>query len=59
MAADWYRERSQRATERFMDEINRLIARIADNPAQFPDYEFGTRRAFLHRFPYFVGFPWG
>jgi plasmid stabilization system protein ParE len=55
-AIDWYRQRSPRAAQRFLDEIDRLVNRIADHPTQFPSYEAGTRRAFLRRFPYFLVF---
>jgi plasmid stabilization system protein ParE len=56
LAIEWYRERSPRAAPRFLDELDRIIERVLQNTAQFPEYEFGTRRAFFHRFPYFVVF---
>ena len=56
LATEWYRQRSPRAAQRFLDEIDRLIQRVAEHPAQFPRYEAGTRRAFLRRFPYFIVF---
>ena len=37
-------------------QLDRLIARIAQNSEQFPMFEFATRRAVLHKFPYFVVF---
>jgi plasmid stabilization system protein ParE len=55
-AIDWYRERSQRAAERFLDEVDHTVRRIEEQPAQFPRYELETRRAFLRRFPYFIVF---
>jgi plasmid stabilization system protein ParE len=36
-ATAWYAERSVRAAIRFMDELDRLIERIAVSPDLFPD----------------------
>jgi plasmid stabilization system protein ParE len=44
-AAGWYAQRSRRAAERFLDEIDRAVDRISQNPEQFPFYIAGTRRA--------------
>jgi len=40
----------------FLDELDRIIERIGDQPSQFPLHEFGTRRCTLRRFPYIVVF---
>ena len=53
---EWYRRRSPRAAAMFLDELDHAIERIGDRPGQFPEYDFGTRRAVLQRFPYLVVF---
>jgi len=55
-ATEWYRRRSLRAAEMFLDEIDRAIERIGGHPGQFPEYAFGTRRIVLRRFPYLLVF---
>jgi plasmid stabilization system protein ParE len=55
-ASLWYRQRSQRAAEMFLDELDRAIERISNHPEQFSVNEFGTRRILLRRFPYVVVF---
>jgi plasmid stabilization system protein ParE len=55
-AAEWYAKRSQRAAELFLDEIDRIIARLTQHAGQFPVFESGTRRAVLRRFPFSVVF---
>src|SRR5579862_3850879 len=40
---EWYRERSERAAWRFLDEISRSIDRISEHPAQFARYESFNR----------------
>ncbi|HEY1183221.1 MAG TPA: type II toxin-antitoxin system RelE/ParE family toxin [Bryobacteraceae bacterium] len=55
-ATEWYRQRSVRAAEMFLDEIDRAIERIGGHSGEFPEYAFGTRRMVLQRFPYLVVF---
>ena len=55
-ATDWYLARSHRAAISFLDEFDRLVERIAGSPENFPAFDFGTRRAQLRRFPYFLVF---
>ena len=55
-AIEWYGERSERAARRFLGAIDQSVSRIVEHPSQSPNYEFGTRRAVLHRFPYFIVF---
>ena len=55
-AIEWYRRRSVRAAEMFVDELDRAIERIGDHPRQFPEYAFGARRMLLRRFPYLIIF---
>ncbi len=53
-ATDWYRENSERAAENFIGEVDRAIARIAQNPSMWADYLHGTRRYLLRHFPYVI-----
>lgn len=55
-AIEWYGQRSGRAAEMFLDDLDGAIERIGKNPEQFPLHEFGTRRITLRRFPYLVIF---
>ena len=55
-ATEWYRRRSVRAAEMFLDELDRAVEQIGDHPGQFPEYAFGTRRMVLQRFPYLLVF---
>jgi plasmid stabilization system protein ParE len=41
---------------RFDAAVDRLLARIASAPQQFPEIEPGCRRALVHGFPYGVFF---
>ena len=50
----WYRERSYRAAEAFIDELTKTIATIAEAPQRWPIFEGGCRRMALRRFPYLV-----
>src|SRR5258708_2952523 len=53
---DWYRARSLRAAEMFLDELDHAIEQIGHHPQQFPVNEFGTRRILFRRFPYILVF---
>jgi plasmid stabilization system protein ParE len=55
-AFEWYRQRSERAAARFLDELEGAIEQISSSPNRLPIFEFGTRRMLLRRFPYFVVF---
>jgi toxin ParE1/3/4 len=55
-AVTWYRVRSERAAQRYLDELSHAIERISNGPGQFPLYTFGTRLAPLMRFPYLIVF---
>ena len=55
-ATAWYRQRSSRAAEMFLDELDCAIERIGQHTEQYSSYEFGTRRIVLRRFPYLVVF---
>ena len=51
-ARDWYAANSARAAERFVDELEALTLRLADNPGRFPVIDGEVRRAGFTRFPY-------
>jgi plasmid stabilization system protein ParE len=53
-AANWYRERSPRAGEAFLFEIDHAVDRIAEAPEAWPPYLYGTHRFLLRRFPFSV-----
>lgn len=53
-ATDWYAQRSNRAAEMFLDELDAAIEQIAQNPRQYALSEFGTRRMPLRRFPFLI-----
>ena len=53
-AVAWYRERSVRAAEAFVSEIEKAIEGISQAPRRWPPFEGGCRRFPLLRFPYLV-----
>jgi plasmid stabilization system protein ParE len=55
-AAAWYAERSLRAANRFLDELDRLIDFIAVSPGRFQAFDGDLRRAVFRRFPFYVVF---
>jgi toxin ParE1/3/4 len=55
-AVEWYGQRSRRAAERFVDELDAAMDRIARNPAQYPSFDSRTRRMVLRRFPFVIIF---
>jgi plasmid stabilization system protein ParE len=55
-AMAWYGKRSSRAAEAFLDEFDSAVTRISEHPERYHLYEFKTRRAILHRFPYLIVF---
>jgi plasmid stabilization system protein ParE len=40
----------------FLDELDRAIDRIGQNPEQYPLHDFGMRRMALRRFPFVIVF---
>jgi plasmid stabilization system protein ParE len=54
VAARWYRERSLRASARFVDEVNQTIDKIFGAPHRWPRGSNGTRKAKLPCFPFIV-----
>jgi plasmid stabilization system protein ParE len=55
-AANWYRERSPPAADRFEQEVERVLEFIALNPEMYPPYDALHRFAVLRRFPYVLVF---
>jgi plasmid stabilization system protein ParE len=55
-AANWYRERSPEAADRFEAEVERVLEFIALNPEMYPPYDAVHRFATLRRFPYSLVF---
>jgi plasmid stabilization system protein ParE len=55
-ALDWYARRSRRAAGMFLDELDRAMDQIGQNPEQHPRHDFGTRRFVLRRFPFVIVF---
>lgn len=52
----WYESRRAGLGREFARAVDRLVARMADNPVAFPCVHGETRRAVLSRFPYAVYF---
>lgn len=55
-AANWYEEQQPELGNEFLDELDHLLTRMAENPMQFPEVESGVRRGLLRRFPFGVYF---
>ncbi len=53
-AVDWYSDRSVRAAEAFLRELDQGMRLIAQSPAVWPTFEAGTRRYVLPRYPYSI-----
>lgn len=50
----WYAQRSLKAAEAFLVEVDEALAQIARSPETWPRYRRGTRRFVLRRFPFSV-----
>lgn len=55
-AGDWYEQERPGLGLEFLAEIERLLARIAEAPNQFPVIHRDVRKAVARRFPYSVYF---
>ena len=55
-AFDWYASRSPVVAARFIAAVDTAIARLGDNPLQFPSVLRDVRRVRLHLFPYALFF---
>ena len=53
-AARWYAERSPRAALAFSEEIDAAETAISRLPDAYPQFDHGTRRYLLRRFPFSV-----
>lgn len=53
-AVIWYRERSLRAAEALVNEIEHALRAISETPQRWSVFEAGTRRMSLRRFPYSI-----
>ncbi len=50
-ALDWYDAHAPHVVPQFRNTLRAILARIAENPKQFPPEYRQTRRALLRRFP--------
>lgn len=50
----WYLQRSVRAAEAFVDELERGVAAIQEAPHRWPVFEGTFRRFLLRRFPFYI-----
>jgi plasmid stabilization system protein ParE len=50
----WYAQRSPTAALRFLNELDRAIEEVSQNPLRWPTHLHGTRRYRLRRFPYLL-----
>jgi len=55
-AFEWYFERSPKAAEAFLAEVEASLAKIVSFPQLQPPYTRNTRKRVLERFPYSVIF---
>lgn len=53
-AVAWYAERSMRAAERFVGEMETALAAIGETPERWPRFDGEARRTVLRRYPYVV-----
>ena len=56
VAFEWYRERSEKAADAFLVELDHAIERLTEAPRRWPLYFQDTRRFLLRRFPFAVRF---
>ena len=55
-ALNWYETHAPEIASQFRNALRVVVARIGENPRQFPASAHQTRRALLRRFPYLVFF---
>ena len=51
-AGGWYEDRNPRAARAFLDAIEVVLEKVAENPYQFPLIRRNLHRAFVSGFPY-------
>jgi plasmid stabilization system protein ParE len=56
LAFEWYLQRSPRAADAFLSELDAVLAHIVSHPQLHLVYTENTRRSILERFPYSVIF---
>ncbi len=49
-----YRAADPAVAARFIDALDKAIARVANNPDRWPSYLHGTRRLLVARFPFAI-----
>ena len=55
-AFEWYFQRSPKAADAFLAEVDASLAQIASHPQLHPCYTENTRRRIMEKFPYSVVF---
>ena len=55
-AVRWYDAHAPHVVPQFREALRAALARISENPKQFPPAVKSTRRALLRRFPYILVF---
>lgn len=48
----WYVQRNPRAADEFQAAFERALAEVAEAPMRWPEFQQGTRRRSLGKFPY-------
>jgi plasmid stabilization system protein ParE len=56
IASDWYASRQEGLDQQFIDEIEKAIQRIQENPRQFAVVRMQIRMSIVKRFPYGIYF---
>jgi len=56
IASDWYASRKEGLDQDFIDEIEKAIQRIQENPRQFAIVKMQIRMSIVKRFPYGIYF---
>ena len=51
-AVAWYAQRTARAMDALLNELDYAAQQISEKPERFPAFEYGTRRILFRRFPY-------
>ncbi len=55
-AAQWYETQSQGLGHNYLDQISEAVAKIAENPLQYPVVHKGIRRVLINKFPFGIYF---
>ncbi|AQG80810.1 type II toxin-antitoxin system RelE/ParE family toxin [Spirosoma montaniterrae] len=53
-AIEWFTKESPAQARNWLDEFDRLLDRLENNPFQYAEHLLFIRRAKLHKFPYHV-----